>query len=168
MNSESPSTISTPETKNCIICYICNEKIPRENFSLHYEDCKSDYIISEKSKYYPLKEPLNINEIIEKISNSNLNDPNMINDINHQFIDLHKKMKNNFINEYNKSITPNEVSHYQKEECNYRKYSMDECKTENTHIYKKMFLSKRIRRASLNLKKITEEELKNTRKFSMN
>ena len=122
----------------------------------------------QKSKYYPLKEPLNINEIIEKISNSNLNDPNMINDINHQFIDLHKKMKNNFINEYNKSITPNEVSHYQKEECNYRKYSMDECKTENTHIYKKMFLSKRIRRASLNLKKITEEELKNTRKFSMN
>lgn len=168
MSSESSSVMSTPEIPSRTKCFICDYKIKNEIFSNHYNKCKENYLKTEKSKYYPLKEPLNINEIIEKISNSNLNDPNMINDINHQFIDLHKKMKNNFINEYNKSITPNEVSHYQKEECNYRKYSMDECKTENTHIYKKMFLSKRIRRASLNLKKITEEELKNTRKFSMN
>jgi len=42
---------------------------------------------------------------------------------------------------------------------------MEEYKTET---YKKLFLHKRTRLASLKLKKITEEELENIKKFTIN
>ena len=69
MTSESSSAISTPEIISSINCYICKTKIKNENFHNHYNKCKLDYLNSEKSKYYPLKEPSNINDLLNIISN---------------------------------------------------------------------------------------------------
>ena len=168
MTSQSSSAINTPEMNNYIICYICNQTIPREKFLYHYEDCKSSYLISEKATYYPLNEPSNMNELIEIISNNNLTNPETIININTQFQNLYEKMKQNFKEEESlKSMTPNYFLEYQKEN-RFRKYSMEEYKIEKTEAFKKLFLYKRTKLASLKLKKITEEELENLKKFTIN
>ena len=45
---------------------------------------------------------------------------------------------------------------------------MEEYKIEKTEAFKKLFLYKRTKLASLKLKKITEEELENLKKFTIN
>ena len=166
MTSQSSSAISTPEINNYIICYICNQKISRKIFLYHYQECKSSYLLSEKAKIYPLNEPSNINELIEIISNTNLIIPETIFKIN-TFENLNEEKSKNIIEENPKSITPNEFLQNQKEN-RFRKYSMEEYKIEKTETYKKLFLYRRARLASLKLKKITEEELENTKKFTIN
>ena len=93
MTSESSSAISTPEIISSINCYICKTKIKNENFHNHYNKCKLDYLNSEKSKYYPLKEPSNINDLLNIISNYKNRDIRILNDKNEQFLNLHEEMK---------------------------------------------------------------------------
>ena len=102
MSSESSSTISTPEVISYIICYICQIKIKRENFYNHYNNCKCEYLKSEKSKYYPLKEPNNMNELIDIILNSN--NSITLKEINENFILLHNEMKLLYCEESKKSM----------------------------------------------------------------
>ena len=128
MNSESSSTISSPESQNYIICYICLEKILREKFKLHYEQCKTNYLESEQSKYYPLNEPENINELMEIISNPNLNLSDNISNINFIFKTLHDNMKTIYIKESKKTMSPSEYYEYQKK-CVLKNYQMTDMKT---------------------------------------
>ena len=167
MTSQSSSAINTPEMNNYIICYICNQTILREKFLYHYEDCKSSYLLSEKATYYPLNEPSNMNELIEIISNNLVISETILN-INKQFQNLYEEMRKTFKEEEShKSITPNEFFQEQKEK-RFRKYSMEDYKIEKTETYKKLFLYKRTKLTSLKLKKITEEELENIKKFTIN
>jgi len=128
MNSESSSTISSPESQNYIICYICLEKILREKFKLHYEQCKTNCLESEQSKYYPLNEPENINELMEIISNPNLNLSDNISNINFIFKTLHDNMKTIYIKESKKTMSPSEYYEYQKK-CVLKNYQMTDMKT---------------------------------------
>ncbi len=167
MNSESSSTISSPESQNYIICYICLEKILREKFKLHYEQCKTNYLESEQSKYYPLNEPENINELMEIISNPNLNLSDNISNINFIFKTLHDNMKTIYIKESKKTMSPSEYYEYQKK-MRFKKLSNDRYEDKNNNENKKKNSKKRTRFASFELKNITENELKNSRKFSIN
>ena len=168
MNSESSSTKSSPETQNYIICYICLEKILREKFKIHYEKCKKKYLESEQSKYYPLNELENINELIKIISNDNINYSDNISNINFIFKTLHNNMKKIYIKECRKSMSPSEYFEYQKKKIRFTKLSNNEYNIENNNENKNDNSKKRIRFTSLELKKITNDELKNTRKFSNN
>ena len=115
MNSESSSAISTPEIISYINCYICKSKIKNENFHHHYNKCKLDYLNSEKSKYYPLKEPNNINELLDIISNYQSTESKILKEINEQFLDLHEEMNLIYSEKIKKSMTPNEYFKIHKE-----------------------------------------------------
>ncbi len=160
MSSESSSAISTPEIISYIICYICKLKIKRENFNNHYNNCKCEYLKSEKSKYYPLKEPNNMNELIEIILNSN--NSITLNQINEQFILLHNKMKLLYCEESKKSMTPNEFFQVHKQRV-LKRHSFN---PEHINI-KQLFSVKKIKSASLELKKVTKDEVEDMKKFSI-
>ena len=93
MSSESSSVMSTPEIPSRTKCFICDYKIKNEIFSNHYNKCKENYLKTEKSKYYPLKEPSNINDLLNIISNYKKSDSKILNEINEQFLNLHEEMK---------------------------------------------------------------------------
>ncbi len=167
MNSESSSTKSSPETQNYIICYICLEHILREKFIFHYEQCKTNYLESEQSKYYPINEPENINELMKIISNNNSNFSENISNINYIFKTLHDNMKTIYIKESKKSMSPSEYYEYQKE-IRFKKLLNDEYEKNNNDDNNKKSSKKRTRFISFELKNITEDELKNAKKFSIN
>ena len=130
---------------------------------MHYEDCKSDYIISEKSKYYPLKEPDNINELLDTISNYEMSSYRVLNEINENFTKLHKEMTLLYCEENKKSMTPKEFFKIHHEKF-IRRYSYN---LENSRI--NFFYSlQKIKSTSLELKNIIKKEIENSRRFSIN
>ena len=160
MSSESSSTISTPEVISYIICYICQIKIKRENFYNHYNNCKCEYLKSEKSKYYPLIEPNNMNELIDIILNSN--NSITLKEINENFILLHNEMKLLYCEESKKSMTPNEFFQVHKQRF-LKRHSFN---PEHINI-KHLFSIKKIKSTSLELKKVTKNEVGDMKKFSI-
>lgn len=163
MNSESSSEMSTPEMISYINCYICNSKIKNENFHHHYNKCKLEYLNSEKSKYYPLKEPDNINELLDTISNYEMSSYRVLNEINENFTKLHKEMTLLYSEENKKSMTPKEFFKIHHEKF-IRRYSYN---LENSRI--NFFYSlQKIKSTSLELKNIIKKEIENSRRFSIN
>ena len=160
MSSESSSTISTPEVISYIICYICQIKIKRENFYNHYNNCKCEYLKSEKSKYYPFKEPNNMDELIDIILNSN--NSITLKEINENFILLHNEMKLLYCEESKKSMTPNEFFQVHKQRF-LKRHSFN---PEHINI-KHLFSIKKIKSTSLELKKVTKNEVGDMKKFSI-
>jgi hypothetical protein len=160
MSSESSSTISTPEIVSYIFCYICKIKIKRENFDNHYNSCKCDYLKSEKSKYYPLKEPNNMDELIDIILNSN--NSITLNEINQKFISLHNEMKLLYCEESKRSMTPNEYFQAHKQRV-LKRHSFNPEQIKIKHL----FSIKKIKSTSLELKKVTKDEVEDMKKFSI-
>ena len=148
MSSESSSTISTPEIVSYIFCYICKIKIKRENFDNHYNSCKCDYLKSEKSKYYPLKEPNNMDELIDIILNSNNS--------------IHNEMKLLYCEESKRSMTPNEYFQAHKQRV-LKRHSFNPEQIKIKHL----FSIKKIKSTSLELKKVTKDEVEDMKKFSI-
>ena len=167
MNSESSSEMSTPEMISYINCYICKSKIKNENFHRHYNKCKLEYLNSEKSKYYPLKEPNNINELINIISNYQTSEPRILNEINKQFLNLHEEMNLFYSEKIKKSMTPNEYFKIHKENF-LRRFSYNNDNSKIKHFFSVEKIKFKIKLTYLELKKIKKDEIENMRTFSIN
>ena len=160
MSSESSSVMSTPEIPSRTKCFICDYKIKNEIFSNHYNKCKENYLKTEKSKYYPLKEPNNMDELIDIILNSN--NSITLNEINQKFISLHNEMKLLYCEESKRSMTPNEYFQAHKQRV-LKRHSFNPEQIKIKHL----FSIKKIKSTSLELKKVTKDEVEDMKKFSI-
>ena len=163
MSSESSSVMSTPEIPSRTKCFSYDYKIKNEIFSNHYNKCKENYLKTEKSKYYPLKEPDNINELLDTISNYEMSSYRVLNEINENFTKLHKEMTLLYSEENKKSMTPKEFFKIHHEKF-IRRYSYN---LENSRINFFYYLQK-IKSTALELKNIIKKEIENSRRFSIN